>query len=66
MFFFQLAQEKEQKTCTFKNGGNEYQAMEGEIVQLKKTKLRVCENGKTVLKKKSEFDFPFNFACNGK
>merc|ERR1712179_53595 len=53
------------KTCKFKNKGKEYEAKEGEVVQLKKTKLRVCENGKTVLKKKTDFKFPYNFACRG-
>ena len=59
-----LGQEK--KTCIFKNGGKEYQANEGEVVEVKKTKLRLCENGKTILKKKTEFKLPYNFACNGK
>ena len=56
---------QEVKTCKFKNKGREYEAKEGEVVQLKKTKLRVCENGKTVLKKKTDFKFPYNFACRG-
>ena len=53
------------KTCKFKNKGKEYQANEGEVVEVKKTKLRICENGKTVLKKKKEFKLPYNFACKG-
>ena len=53
------------KTCKFKNKGKEYQAHELEVVEVKKTKLRICENGKTVLKKKKEFKLPYNFACKG-
>ena len=30
------------KTCKFKNKGKEYQANEGEVVEVKKTKLRIC------------------------
>ena len=56
----------QEKTCTFKNAGKEYEANDGEVVEVKKTKLRVCENGKTVLKKKTEFKLPYNFACKGK
>eukprot|EP00092_Neocalanus_flemingeri_P067543 GFUD01082464.1.p1 GENE.GFUD01082464.1~~GFUD01082464.1.p1 ORF type:complete len:139 (+),score=40.63 GFUD01082464.1:28-417(+) len=55
----------QEKTCTFKNKGKEYEANEGEVVEVKKTKLRLCENGKTVLKKKTEFKLPYKFACKG-
>ena len=53
------------KTCTFKNKGKEYEANEGEVVGVKKTKLRICENGKTVLKKRTEFKLPYKFGCKG-
>ena len=66
MFCIHHTKTQEAKTCKFRNKGKEYEANEGEVVQLKKTKLRVCENGKTVLKKKTEFKFPYNFACKGK
>merc|ERR1711874_517079 len=65
MFYVTSGNGQDAKTCKFKNKGKEYEANEGEVVQLKKTKLRVCENGKTVLKKKTEFKFPYNFACRG-
>ena len=34
------------KTCTYKNGGKEYQINEGDVTKIKKTKIRVCENEK--------------------
>ena len=55
----------QEKTCKFKNKGTEYEANDGEVVEVKKTKLRLCENGKTVLKKKTEFKLPYKFACRG-
>ena len=56
----------QEKTCKFKNKGTEYEANDGEVVEVKKTKLRLCENGKTVLKKKTEFKLHYNFACRGR
>jgi hypothetical protein len=44
--------------------GKKYQANEGEVVEVKKTKLWICENGKTILKKKKVFKLPYNFSCN--
>ena len=58
-------QEEGGKTCTFKNGGKEYQINEGDVTEIKKTKVRVCENGKSVLKKKAEVPKPYKYGCNG-
>lgn len=33
--------------------------------EIKKSKVRVCENGKNVLKKKEEVPLPWKYACNG-
>ena len=53
------------KTCTYKNGGKTYQINEGDVTEIKKTKVRVCENGKSVLKKKEEVKGPYKYGCNG-
>jgi hypothetical protein len=58
-------QMEETKTCKYKNNGEEYEVAEGEVTEIKKTKIRVCENGKTVLKKKEEVPFPYKIACGG-
>lgn len=56
---------QEAKVCKFKNDGEEYDVAEGEVTEIKKTKIRVCEGGKTVLKKKEEVPFPYKIACGG-
>merc|ERR1711892_1086399 len=55
----------EAKTCTYKNGGKTYQINEGDVTEIKKTKIRICENGKSVLKKKGEVKPPYKYGCNG-
>ena len=54
------------KTCKYKNGGKTYEINEGDVTEVKKTKVRVCENGKTILKKKEEVPLPYKYGCNGK
>ena len=49
----------------YKNGGKTYQINEGDVTEIKKTKVRVCENGKSVLKKKAEVPKPYKYGCNG-
>ena len=61
----QVCEAQKAKTCTFKNGGNTYQINEGDVTEIKKTKVRVCENGKSVLKKKAEVPKPYKYGCNG-
>ena len=56
---------QEAKVCKYKNDGEEYEVAEGEVTEIKKTKIRVCEGGKTVLKKKEEVPFPYKIACGG-
>ena len=53
------------KTCKYKNNGVEYEINDGEVSEIKKTKVRVCDNGKNLLKKKEEFPPPWKYACNG-
>ena len=53
------------KTCQYKNNGETYQINEGEVTEIKKTKVRVCVNGKTILKKKEEYPPPYKFGCDG-
>ena len=53
------------KTCQYKNNGVTYQINDGEVSEIKKTKVRVCEDGKNLLKKKEEVPLPWKFACNG-
>ena len=36
-----------------------------QVTEIKKTKIRVCEDGKSVLKKKEEVPFPYKLACGG-
>ena len=50
----------------YKNGGKTYEINDGEVTEIKKNKIRVCDNGKTLLKKKEEFPPPWKYACNGK
>merc|ERR1712025_713837 len=52
-------------TCQYKNGGEMYEIEEGSVTEVKKTKVRVCENGKTILKKKEEVPKPYKWACGG-
>ena len=65
LFQYCKAQAEGGKTCTYKNGGKTYQINEGDVTEIKKTKVRVCENGKTVLKKKEEVPKPYKYGCNG-
>ena len=62
---FSQSESGEAKTCTYKNGGKTYQINEGDVTEIKKTKIRICENGKSVLKKKEEVKPPFKYGCNG-
>merc|ERR1719431_2575091 len=45
--------------------GKTYQINEGDVTEIKKTKIRICENGKSVLKKKEEVKPPYKYGCNG-
>ena len=65
LFRYCQAQAEGGKTCAYKNGGKTYQINEGDVTEIKKTKVRVCENGKTVLKKKEEVPKPYKYGCNG-
>ena len=65
LFQYCKAQAEGGKTCTYKNGGKTYQINEGDVTEIKKTKVRVCENGKSVLKKKEEVPKPYKYGCNG-
>merc|ERR1712012_1150593 len=56
---------KTSKTCQYKNNGVTYQINEGEVSEIKKSKVRVCRDGKNVLKKKAEVPLPWKYACNG-
>merc|ERR1711953_729129 len=53
------------KTCQFKTNGETYQINQGEVTEIKKTKVRVCDNGKNILKLKTEFRPPYKFGCEG-
>lgn len=53
------------KTCQFKKNGETYQINEGEVTEIKKTKVRVCVDGKNILKKKEEYPPPYKFGCEG-
>ena len=53
------------KTCQYKKNGETYQIKEGEVTEIKKTKVRVCEDGKNILKKKTDFPPPYKFGCDG-
>ena len=50
----------------YKNGGKTYEINDGEVSEIKKNKIRVCDNGKNLLKSKEEFPPPWKYACNGK
>merc|ERR1712025_1471557 len=52
-------------TCQYRNKGEMYDIKEGSVTEVKKTKVRVCENGKTILKKKEEVPKPYKWACGG-
>lgn len=49
----------------YKNGGKTYEINDGEVSEIKKNKIRVCDNGKNLLKSKEEFPPPWKYACNG-
>ena len=54
-----------EKTCRYKNKGVEYQIGEGEVTEIKRSKVRVCTGGKTLLVAKEDFPPPWKYACNG-
>ena len=51
--------------CEYKSKGKTYDVQEGEVTQVKKTTVRVCTNGKLILKKNEEVPKPYKFACGG-
>ena len=65
LVFSQPIDGKSSKTCQYKNNGVTYQINEGEVSEIKKSKVRVCLDGKNVLKKKAEVPLPWKYACNG-
>ena len=54
-----------EKTCKYKNKGVEYEIEEGEVTEIKRSKVRVCTGGKTLLVAKEDFPPPWKYACNG-
>ena len=54
-----------EKTCKYKNKGVEYEIGEGEVTEIKRSKVRVCTGGKTLLVAKEDFPPPWKYACNG-
>merc|ERR1712025_321639 len=52
-------------TCEYRNGGEINEIEEGSVTEVRKTTVRVCENGKTILKKKEEVPKPFKRPCGG-
>merc|ERR1711936_216051 len=52
-------------TCAYKSGGKTFQINQGDVTEIRKTTVRVCENGKTILKKKEDVPKPFKYGCNG-
>ena len=55
------------KTCMYKDktSGVTYEINEGEVSEIKKSKVRVCTDGKNLLKSKEEFPPPWKYACEG-
>ena len=55
------------KTCMYKDkkSGVTYEINDGEVSEIKKSKVRVCTDGKNLLKSKEEFPPPWKYACDG-
>ena len=55
------------KTCMYKDkkSGVTYEINEGEVSEIKKSKVRVCTDGKNLLISKEEFPPPWKYACDG-
>ena len=49
----------------FRNKGKKFDIQVGEVVSVKKDKVKVCEGGKLVNKDKSEVPTPYKIGCNG-
>ena len=48
-----------------KKSGVTYEINEGEVSEIKKSKVRVCTDGKNLLLSKEEFPPPWKYACDG-
>ena len=53
------------RSCVFRNKGKKFDIQVGEVVSVKKDKVKVCEGGKLVNKDKSEVPTPYKIGCNG-
>ena len=55
------------KTCMYKDkkSGVTYEINDGEVSEIKKSKVRVCTDGKNLLISKDEFPPPWKYACDG-
>ena len=55
------------KTCMYKDkmSGVTYEINDGEVSEIKKSKVRVCTDGKNLLLSKEEFPPPWKYACDG-
>ena len=48
-----------------KKSGVTYEINDGEVSEIKKSKVRVCTDGKNLLISKEEFPPPWKYACDG-
>ena len=48
-----------------KMSGVTYEINDGEVSEIKKSKVRVCTDGKNLLLSKEEFPPPWKYACDG-
>ena len=53
------------RSCVFRNKGKKFDIQVGEVVSVKKDKVKVCEGGKLVNKDKAEVPTPYKIGCNG-